>query len=277
MNKDTFYFPHDYNAASDEKIEELLFKMGNEGYGIYWRIVEMLYQNNNSLRTNYERIAYSMRSHSDCIASVVESFGLFEISDGFFSCKRVQKNLDLRNERSEKAKESANRRWNKPLKNKDKKETEMPTHSTDDANALRAQCEPNAKKERKGKESIKKEVSNDTSQKGGKPPNAPASGACKKNSESSKPDDVTEDTWQAWLNVRQSKRAGKVSDRVLALVKAEADRAQISMEDALSECALRGWAGFKADWYTSSTGEQGSWMNAPTSQQLKQKIAAEFG
>ena len=48
MKKDTFYFPHDYNAASDEKIEELLFKLGNEGYGIYWRIIEMLYQNNRS-------------------------------------------------------------------------------------------------------------------------------------------------------------------------------------------------------------------------------------
>ena len=46
MKKDTLYFPHDYNAASDEKIEELLFKLGNEGYGIYWRIIEMLYQNN---------------------------------------------------------------------------------------------------------------------------------------------------------------------------------------------------------------------------------------
>ena len=48
MKKDTFYFPHDYNAASDEKIEELLFKLSNEGYGIYWRIIEMLYQNNRS-------------------------------------------------------------------------------------------------------------------------------------------------------------------------------------------------------------------------------------
>ena len=43
--KDTFYFPHDYNSRTDEKIKLLIRKHGIEGYGIFWAIVEDLYNN----------------------------------------------------------------------------------------------------------------------------------------------------------------------------------------------------------------------------------------
>jgi hypothetical protein len=36
------YFDHDYSARNDQKILQLRFKHGNEGYGIYWMILEIM-------------------------------------------------------------------------------------------------------------------------------------------------------------------------------------------------------------------------------------------
>lgn len=45
--KDAYYFPHDSNAHSDEKILKLRLKFGWEGYGIYWAIIETLREQKN--------------------------------------------------------------------------------------------------------------------------------------------------------------------------------------------------------------------------------------
>ena len=134
MAKQTFYFSHDYNARNDEKIKMLVRKHGMVGYGIYWSIVEDLYNNANALRTDYEGIAFDLRTQCDIVASVVRDFDLFEISENFFGSKSVQRRLDERNSKSLKARESASYRWS-------------------DANALRPESDRNAIKERKGKES----------------------------------------------------------------------------------------------------------------------------
>jgi len=134
MAKQTFYFSHDYNARNDEKIKMLVRRHGMVGYGIYWSIVEDLYNNANALRTDYEGIAFDLRTECDIVASVVRDFDLFEISENFFGSKSVQRRLDERNSKSLKARESASYRWS-------------------DANALRPESDRNAIKERKGKES----------------------------------------------------------------------------------------------------------------------------
>jgi len=56
LKKETFYFSHDYTARSDEKIKNLIYDFGYEGYGIYWSLIEELYQNN--LEIEGERIRY---------------------------------------------------------------------------------------------------------------------------------------------------------------------------------------------------------------------------
>ena len=42
MAKDTFYFEHDANARTDDKILELRARHGWMGYGLFWAVVEML-------------------------------------------------------------------------------------------------------------------------------------------------------------------------------------------------------------------------------------------
>jgi len=109
--KETFYFSHDYTTRADEKIKQLLYHTGMEGYGVYWSIIEDLYQNNNSLRCDYDRLSYDYRCSSDLVEKVIKSFELFSIDDFTFSSISIQKRLELREAKSLKAKQSAEKRW----------------------------------------------------------------------------------------------------------------------------------------------------------------------
>ncbi|HEF4738887.1 hypothetical protein KTD19_07890 [Burkholderia multivorans] len=55
-----------------------------------------------------------------------------------------------------------------------------------------------------------------------------------------------------WLAVRRTKRLAPTATAFDA-AKAEADKAGISMADALRTCVVRGWGGFKADWLENSS------------------------
>jgi hypothetical protein len=146
--KETFYFSHDYNSREDEKIRELIFKHGWAGYGVFWAIVEMLYQNDGFMRTHCERIAFDLRTESELIKSVLHDFDLFVVEDDKFWSESILKRLDKRNEKSEKARKSAMKRW-----------SNKGNDANADANALRKECEGNAIKESKVKESKVKEKS----------------------------------------------------------------------------------------------------------------------
>lgn len=153
MNKDTFYFSHDYNTRTDDKIKGLIRKHGMAGFGIFWAIVEDLYNNANALSLDYDGIAYDLRTDSKIIESIINDFDLFSIEDGCFGSKSVERRLDKRNEKSKKARESAFKRWNK-----DKPEYQLNANASKyDAKAIRSECEGNAIKESIKKESIEKD------------------------------------------------------------------------------------------------------------------------
>ena len=155
MSKDTFYFPHDYNARSDPKIKKLIRKHGFVGYGIYWAIVEDLYDNANALPTDYETIAYDFRTDVIIITSIINDFELFIVNGESFGSLSIQKRLEARDKKSSKARESARLRWDKVK---------------EDANALPPQSDPNAIKERKEKEKKEKERKLKEKEEGDKPP-----------------------------------------------------------------------------------------------------------
>lgn len=142
MADNTFYFSHDYNARMDEKIKELIYHHGYLGYGLYWALIEDLYNNANALRRNYDRIASDYKTDSFIVESIIHDFDLFVHDDNFFHSNSVQKRLIERQSKSEKARTSAFSRWNKP----------------DNANALQSESIGNAIKERKVKEIKVKEI-----------------------------------------------------------------------------------------------------------------------
>ena len=117
--KDTFYFPHDYNARNDQKIKILIEKYGMKGYGIFWSLVEELYNNDNKLLLNYEILAYDLRSEPEIIKAVINNFGLFKVKPTYFSSISVGRRLLERQEKSEKAREAVSYRWTNNKRNTD--------------------------------------------------------------------------------------------------------------------------------------------------------------
>ena len=136
MAKETFYFSHDYNTRSDDKIKKLIRTHGMIGYGVFWSIVEDLYNNANALRTDYDGIAYDLRVDVLMVKSIINDFDLFSIEADYFGSQSIERRLDRRNEKSLKARESAFKRWNKNA-----------NASDIDAKAMQSECEGNAIKD----------------------------------------------------------------------------------------------------------------------------------
>ena len=110
---DTLYFSHNYNSRNDPKIKDLLAEHGITGYGVFWALIEDLYNNTNVLRLNYKTIAYDLRVDVSVVKSVINDFALFDVNDETFSSKSVGERLKLRQEKSLKASESVKKRWEK--------------------------------------------------------------------------------------------------------------------------------------------------------------------
>jgi hypothetical protein len=86
---------------------------------------------------DYDGIAFDLRTESDIIKSVLHDFDLFVFNGDNFGSLSVQNRINNRQDKSQKARDSAYSRWNK---------------NKIDANALQTQSDSNAIKERKGKE-----------------------------------------------------------------------------------------------------------------------------
>lgn len=62
-----------------------------------------------------------------------------------------------------------------------------------------------------------------------------------------RPADVSEEAWASFLALRRAKKA-PVTALALTGLRREADKAGLTLEQALGHCCARGWTGFKADW-----------------------------
>jgi hypothetical protein len=63
----------------------------------------------------------------------------------------------------------------------------------------------------------------------------------------SRPEDVTEQVWNDFVEFRKSRRA-RVNETVLSRLRSQASAAGWTMDAALAESVMRGWTGFKAEW-----------------------------
>ena len=65
---------------------------------------------------------------------------------------------------------------------------------------------------------------------------------------------VSTQVWDDYLAVRKAKRSPVTATAIAGIAK-EAEKAGWSLEQALGECAARGWVGFKAEWVQNSMRE----------------------
>jgi hypothetical protein len=150
-----------------------------------------------------------MRSHSDCIATVLQEF--FERTPDGWIHHRANKEIEKVGDKSQKASASAKARWSKPK----------------DANALQTQSEGNATQNTE-------HITQDTIHK-----KRATSVAC--------PPDVSQQIWGDWVALRKSKKA-PITQTVLNGAIAEAKILGWPLEKFLAEWCSRGSQGLKAEW-----------------------------
>jgi len=178
-----FFFSHDSNASSDPKIIQMCSVYSAQGYGWYWMIVEMMreqkdykllisgksavnalakrmYCDRNSTRKFASWLA--MRLHcgrnmikifASWLEDCINVFHLFRRDGDYVWSESLVKRMKQMESKSENARQSAMARWAKDADSID-------SHSeikTENANAMRSQCE---RTENKTKQNKTKQINN---------------------------------------------------------------------------------------------------------------------
>lgn len=253
MAKDnTFYFSHDYNSRSDVKIQKLIAKKGYLGYGLFWALIENLYNNANELPLDYDVIAFELRTDEDNIKSIINDFDLFIVNGDFFGSNSVQRRLEERDLKSQKARESANNRWKKNKEN---------------ANALQTKSDSNAIKESKLKESKLKESKEfininkqqnqsdiiilDSEKENNQKEKVPSKRKSEKDEfiEAFVLAGAFEDYADEYYKYRVKK---KLSLSKLAYNKIIKESVGLDINEVIELCISKDWKGFKREWYNNS-------------------------
>jgi uncharacterized protein YdaU (DUF1376 family) len=177
----------------------------------YRRLLDWYYLHESSIPLDLNEVSRQirMRSHSDCIATVLQEF--FERTPDGWIHHRANKEIEKVGDKSQKASASAKARWSKPK----------------DANALQTQSEGNATHNTLP-------ITQDTEHK-------------KKATIVAPPEGVSDSVWQEFKSLRKAKKA-PITQRAIDAISSEAKKAGWTLEKALEECVVRGWQAFKADW-----------------------------
>jgi hypothetical protein len=106
--KDSFYFPHDFHARHDPKLERLRMTIGCEGVGIYWCLVEMLYEEGGSLPIqDIEIYSKALNCKPDTLLKTLREYNLFVENKTHFWSPTLLKRLKHITLKREKARASA--------------------------------------------------------------------------------------------------------------------------------------------------------------------------
>lgn len=157
MAKETYYFSHDYDPLGDPKMQAMVSEFGGMGYGIFWRIAEMLHADaTHKLALKpyvFKAIANQMKTDPEFVENFINrsinEFELFASDASFLWSHRVIRNIDEKGSKRSKKSEAGKKGGISSGESRRTKQTEAmlqknePSPSNDEAN------EP---KERKGKE-----------------------------------------------------------------------------------------------------------------------------
>jgi hypothetical protein len=104
QKKDSYYFSHDSNARNDLKIIRLRREMGQEGYGIFFILIEILReQHDYKLPVNtIPDVAYNEKIDEKLINAVLSDYGLFKNDGQCFFSERLLRSMDEYNSKKQK-------------------------------------------------------------------------------------------------------------------------------------------------------------------------------
>lgn len=129
--KKSLYFQHDYNARNDPKLQDVLIDHGVAGLGLFWCIVEQLYEQDGTLALkSCKSIAYALHAKVAMVESIVKDYGLFGNDGENFWSDSILRRLARSKNIAAQRKAAALVRW--------KAEHEEQTNCN--ANAMQEQC-----------------------------------------------------------------------------------------------------------------------------------------
>ena len=110
--KEAYFFSHDYNARQDPKMQEVLMDYGVAGIGIYWCIVEQLYEQGGRMAlASIKAIAFALHVAQDDVRSIVMNYGLFDNDGTEFWSPSANRRMEERNAKTERRAKAASKRW----------------------------------------------------------------------------------------------------------------------------------------------------------------------
>ena len=161
MKKDNnpYYFSHDSNARNDDKIIAVRMRLGTEGYGIYFMILERLMDCTDYMSAkDYNIIAFDLHVSADKVKAVVEDFNLFSFTeDGnfFYSESLLRRMVPLHDIKEKRRKAGIISAEKRAERNKESTHVEQVLNTC--SNKSDILLPENPTKEIKEKENIKKE------------------------------------------------------------------------------------------------------------------------
>ena len=109
------WFKHQFRAREDEKLIRLKIKHKSSApIGVYWQLVELIYENDGYIKSDIEVIAYQLGDSVELVKDVIDN--CFNLTDeGEITHNTILSQLQFReekyNEKSKKGKEAADKRW----------------------------------------------------------------------------------------------------------------------------------------------------------------------
>lgn len=192
----------------------------------------------NDLRQVCRLVLATTDSQREAVRVVLEEF--FEATDAGWVNRRADSEILAMQEKQEKQRERANKRWQSQDTNTGNA-TAMPRHNG--GNAVAQETDASA---------MPPTPTPTPTPLINTPPNG---GVTRKRATAARPDDVAEPVWQDFQRLRAQKRS-PLTDTALAGLRREAAKAGIGLGDALAFCCEQGWQGFNAGWYADRTGSR---------------------
>jgi uncharacterized protein YdaU (DUF1376 family) len=211
--------------------------------GAYRRLLDVFYIREKALPTDLRECCKLARATSkperDAVAYVLREF--FEPREDGYHQRRADTEIAHFQDKQRKAKASADARWSQYERNANASPnahaTGMRTHSERNANGMHRAPVPSPQ-------------SPDTS-------NQSRNTGKKNTSAHSALSDIDPKIVADWLAHRKARKAA-VSDTAIEGIRREAERAGMTLQDALAMSCQRGWTGFKAEWVSDPRGSGGN-------------------
>lgn len=111
------WFKHQFRAREDEKLIRLKIKHKSSApIGVYWQLVEMIYENDGFIKSDIEVIAYQLGDSTELVKDVIDN--CFHLTDNNeITHPTIITQLEFREEKYqesvEKGIKGANKRWGK--------------------------------------------------------------------------------------------------------------------------------------------------------------------